>query len=295
MGFVQDFFANMHLAANEGKAILSRLYMRYDCSTQVVYVLVLVNTDDQDVSLLQYDDDNFVKIDYPDDDKGFKKVVDGAYPADVFQYIGTSGWEASFPLAPGSYGLHVHAEVELPEEEDAGNFINDNDDDGETSAVIDRNIPLTLDCLGSIGDYVWYDDNTPMVQDEDPSAFGLENITVRLFKETAPFTFEQVGEETTDGNGYYLFSGLPAGKYKVDVHNPDITAAFPSGWISTTNNDPYPQDADNVYDLAHGEDHEDADFGYDDLGDFVALGDWIGTMRMVWVIRMNPRTMASLV
>ena len=36
-----DFFANMYLAGNPTKKIESKLYLRYDCSSHTLYVLVL--------------------------------------------------------------------------------------------------------------------------------------------------------------------------------------------------------------------------------------------------------------
>lgn len=250
-----DFFADMHEAGKAEKTVFSKLYMRYDCTIGTAYVLVLLeNGHTLDLSA----NDNFVKFGTND------KRVDGNDNADGippdFAYIGTSGWEASFALAQGSYSnLNVHALV----------------DGGKTSAVIGRAIPLTVDCLGSIGDYVWHDENGNTIQDEDPAVEGLPNIAMRLLRETAPNTFELVDTQTTGANGAYLFTGLPVGNYVVEVNNPDIQAAFPGGWISTTNNDPYPPPPGTTYALAHGEDHLEADFGYDDLGDLVALGDWV--------------------
>ena len=37
----QDFFANMHRAGKADKPLESKLYLRYDCLTQTMYVLVL--------------------------------------------------------------------------------------------------------------------------------------------------------------------------------------------------------------------------------------------------------------
>ena len=127
-----DFLANMFEAGNPEKRVLSRLYGRYDCSTETFYVFV------QTVpgwNILPSDNDNYVKLGQTD------KLVDGSSgsngaPPD-FAYIGATGWEAAFHLAPGSYlgdnGLNVHAEV-VPEAR------------ASTSAVANRRLDVTIDC-----------------------------------------------------------------------------------------------------------------------------------------------------
>ena len=127
-----DFLSNMFEAGNPEKDVLSRLYGRFDCSTETFYVFV------QTVPLwniLPSDNDNYVKLGQTD------KLVDGAAgnngtPPD-FAYVGATGWEAAFHLAPGSYfgdgGLNVHAQV-VPSARPA------------TSAVADRRLDVTIDC-----------------------------------------------------------------------------------------------------------------------------------------------------
>ncbi|MBU0494723.1 MAG: hypothetical protein KKA73_15165 [Chloroflexi bacterium] len=135
-----DYFADMYRAANPNHDVLAKLYLRYDCSTQTLYALVLVEPGhpiDVDIAA----DNHFVKI------ASGTKLVDGnAYPPDGtlpdLAWIGLSadgttatGWEASASLAVGTYGdLNVHTDV----------------DDEETSAVANRAIPLVLDCLTAV-------------------------------------------------------------------------------------------------------------------------------------------------
>gem|GEM_PF-5576388 len=135
-----DFFAEMYEAGKLDKDVLSKLYLRYDCSTGTLYALVLPEPG-QDIQATA--DDNFIKLGQN------SKLVDGGspyYPSDGtppdFEWIGLSGvvaegWEASTPLPPEDYeNLNVHAQI-VP---------------GRTSAVAGRAIDLKIDCpeMGAI-------------------------------------------------------------------------------------------------------------------------------------------------
>ena len=98
--------------------------------------------------------------------------------------------------------------------------------------------------LGSIGDYVWYDENANGIQ--DPGETGIPNITVTLKDETG----EIVAITTTDDLGKYLFVNLPSGNYIVEVGSgpEDSTITTPATYNVT---------------LGEGEDYLDADFGFD--------------------------------
>jgi uncharacterized repeat protein (TIGR01451 family) len=130
-----DFFSDMLRAGGNGgqTTVESKLYLRYNCATNIMYAYVAaepgvtIRTDSPS--------DNFIKF-------GVKKVLDGSTGNDGtapdFEYVGqngatASGWEASFPLAEGSYtDLNVHTQV--------------NDGGSQTSAVPGRAIPLTVQC-----------------------------------------------------------------------------------------------------------------------------------------------------
>jgi hypothetical protein len=123
-----DFLAQMFEAGNPDKRVLSRLYARYDCGTETMYVFV------ETIAtwvILPSDSDNFVKLGVSE------KLVDGASGNDGnppdFEYVGVTGWEASFPLAPGEWPLNVHAEV-IPRSLHA------------TSAVANRLLAVVMDC-----------------------------------------------------------------------------------------------------------------------------------------------------
>lgn len=131
-----DFFADMYRAADSTKMVQSKLYLRYDCLTNNLYVLVLA---EPGIDILTLESHTFVKL-----GNSVKLVSpsdgnDGTPPD--FAWIGISpdgntalGWEASTPLNEGSYtNLNVHTQV----------YINGGD---ETSAVKDRGIPLDMIC-----------------------------------------------------------------------------------------------------------------------------------------------------
>jgi hypothetical protein len=83
--------------------------------------------------------------------------------------------------------------------------------------------------FGSLGNYVWYDDNGNGLQDE-PSANGINGVTVNLLQETSPGVFTVIKTKTTANNpltntpGFYLFDSLASGNYKVQF--PTTTGGF---------------------------------------------------------------------
>ncbi len=110
----------------------------------------------------------------------------------------------------------------------------DADGDGWSQAVtIDTSKPLdnlerinpTIDAgivpLGALGDYVWFDNDSDGVQDDDE--VGVNNVTVTLYKkndlgEFVPYGVpQQTGVNPNDPgkNGYYWFGDLPSGEYQV--------------------------------------------------------------------------------
>lgn len=111
-----DFFANMHRAGKPTKVIESRLYLRYDCTSSVLYVLVLGR---DGIKLLTDPNEAWVAV----NGVANKQVNDGSgnngTPPD-FAWVNVvvgphgeraDGYEAAFYLEPGSHSLFVHANV----------------------------------------------------------------------------------------------------------------------------------------------------------------------------------------
>ncbi|MEI2781435.1 MAG: SdrD B-like domain-containing protein [Candidatus Competibacter sp.] len=117
------------------------------------------------------------------------------------------------------------------------------------------NTGSAVNSLGAIGNYVWLDENSDGRQ--DPGERGIANVTVTL---TGPVN----RTTTTDANGGYLFAGLPAGTYQVQVS----AGTLPAGLTQTTAN-PVGAGADfgnqtqpYAITLGSGETNLTADFGY---------------------------------
>ncbi len=114
----------------------------------------------------------------------------------------------------------------------------------------------------SIGDYIWNDANGNGIQDEG-AGYGINGVTVRLYKDDGDNTFEPgtddtlVATQVTAGDGAYDFTMLHAGTYWVDV---DETSTALAGYtfISGSQSGPEP----HLVTVNYGDDYNNADFGY---------------------------------
>ncbi len=104
----------------------------------------------------------------------------------------------------------------------------------------------------AIGDYVWYDANGDGLQDVTEP--GLGNVTLASPTPAACV----VATTTTDANGGYIFTDLPAGTYTVTVTdlNGVLTGYLPSPRPRVQDQTPSPVT------LTTGQIYRDADFGY---------------------------------
>ncbi len=114
---------------------------------------------------------------------------------------------------------------------------------GENERNIDAGIIFNKPAsVSSIGDKVWYDTNGNGNQDANEP--GVSNVTITLYKETAPASGIYVVYATTvtDVNGFYLFNNLPNNtNYKVGITPPAGTLLTSSTGTTpgnaTTNSD----------------------------------------------------------
>jgi hypothetical protein len=82
-------------------------------------------------------------------------------------------------------------------------------------------IPPKPVCAGAIGDFVWNDANRDGIQDAGEA--GIDNVTLSLKNGAGAL----VASTVSGPNGAYLFSGLCAGSYTVQLD----TATLPTGFV----------------------------------------------------------------
>jgi hypothetical protein len=105
---------------------------------------------------------------------------------------------------------------------------------------------------GSIGNRVWQDSDGGA--DQDAGETGLNGVTVQLLSSGGTV----LATQTTSGDGNYLFSGLAAGTYKVQV----VSSTLPSGYTQTYDLDGTGTANIATFTLATGQSRTDVDFGY---------------------------------
>jgi len=99
-----------------------------------------------------------------------------------------------------------------------------------SDVAVDRTIDVGFNapCTGSIGDFVWHDQNRDGIQ--DPGEPGIDNVTVRLKDEANNLiATATTGVGPGGRHGYYLFQGLCAETYTVEVSGPAGMTASPTG------------------------------------------------------------------
>ncbi|RIL10424.1 hypothetical protein DCC79_08055, partial [bacterium] len=126
---------------------------------------------------------------------------------------------------------------------------------------------------GAIGDDVWVDVDQDGVRDAGEP--GIPSVTVRLYRDTDGTPGPSGGDTlvattTTDADGQYLFTDVPAGvNYYVDVDSAD--PSFPSGLVLTNGRtDPTP-----MFNLTGGQTYLDADVGYTSPAATAVIGDYV--------------------
>ncbi|RLT40063.1 MAG: hypothetical protein DWI57_09120, partial [Chloroflexi bacterium] len=113
----------------------------------------------------------------------------------------------------------------------------------------------------AIGDFVWYDADKDGIEDVDEP--GIPNVTLNLYRDkdgsgTITAGDPLIGTKVTDADGGYLFPGLVAGDYIVDVTDTNNKLA---GLTQIVANQAKPDPTAKIV-LGAGVKYEDADFGY---------------------------------
>lgn len=127
-------------------------------------------------------------------------------------------------FTPNDTGIFTNvAEVMEHNEDDVdstpGNGVPEEDD--QDLATVETG---DVQASSTIGDFVWFDNNKDTVQDPDEP--GVPGVTVRLTNQATNEVLTQV----TNADGKYLFSGLDAGTYFVEV----LPSTFPDNHNLTT-------------------------------------------------------------
>ena len=146
-------------------------------------------------------------------------------------------------IDPGERGKTIWSS---PVTLDAGNAPTGEAIDNGVDGVPDENQDLSVDFgfhTMSLGNRVWIDnvDNNGVIDDGEP---GVGGVTVQLID---PETGEVVATTTTDGEGYYLFTGLSDGdEYVVRIPASEFAEGGPlTGYVSTEGNGETPPDPDD--------------------------------------------------
>jgi gliding motility-associated-like protein/uncharacterized repeat protein (TIGR01451 family) len=106
---------------------------------------------------------------------------------------------------------------------DVTNNMNGDEDDSDIAIItVIPNVPG----VATLGDLVWYDNNHDGVQGMGEN--GVPNIIVILYSAGGV----EVGRDTTDANGMYLFTMLAPGTYNVQF----VVSTLPNGYSVTTVN-----------------------------------------------------------
>jgi hypothetical protein len=191
-------------------------------------------------------------------------------------------------LGAGTYSVEVDTSSPalaglMPTFENAGGDPEKDSNPNPATVVLATNssVDLSVDFgyiptpAGSIGDFVWQDLNGDGIQGNATDEPGIPGVTVQLL---GPGDVV-VATTTTDPDGYYLFTGLSAGTYKVVVANSVIVGGYtynlttPNSPGSNTTNDSNPNPATVILPLNTSSDTS-VDFGYTPvpagrIGDFV--------------------------
>jgi serine-aspartate repeat-containing protein C/D/E len=141
-----------------------------------------------------------------------------------------SGYYAFRDMTPASYRIQVIAPpgtiFSPPDQGSDGTLDSDVDSSGmtplftvsagEVRTDLDAGLTASGGSGGSawVGDRVWNDTDRDGIQDDDEA--GIGGVTVRLLDATA----NVLATASTDANGYYAFSGLGAGTYRVEFGVP---------------------------------------------------------------------------
>ena len=158
----------------------------------------------ENVTVKLYDSSNNLLATTTTDANG-NYLFDDLTPADYhIQFILPGGYVFTTKDA----NSNSNDEFDSDADEMTGTTVNTTLDDNENDMSWDAGI---YQCQNTIGDFVWHDANVNGIQDNGEP--GIEGVIVKLLDASGNF----ITSTTTDANGFYQFTGLPNGTYKVKI------------------------------------------------------------------------------
>jgi uncharacterized repeat protein (TIGR01451 family) len=211
---------------------------------ETVFTITVVNQGPDDATGVAVTDTLPDKLTYVSDNAG------GAYDsATAVWTIGDLAVGESvameFTVTVDDIGIFTNvAEVTAANETDSDSVPGDGEGDDWDDAVV-----TSIDIVsgpGSIGDYVWYDQDKDQVQDADEEPVVGATVTLRNVDT------DEVKTQVTNVDGKYLFPGLDPGNYEVTITTTGLSSNY--RYSVTT-----PEMV--TVTLAEDQDFLDADFG----------------------------------
>ena len=224
---------------------------------------------------------DFVFYDFADD--GLFNGDDVAYAGvdiTITADIDGDGIDESFTTTTDANGLYIvdglpYADYTVTLTPPAGTSPSFDSDGTGTPNTSDVTLNITnqssdtqdfgLTGTGTVGDTIFFDEDGDGVQ--DAGEVGIPGVVVTIEVDLdGDLTPDFTTTATTDQDGNYSFTNVPAGQVTV-------TVATPSGTNPTTNIDGVPGlDTSNTFALAAGETNNDQDFGFNGTG---SIGDTV--------------------
>ena len=281
-GTLQNADADADDTSNTGSADdedgISTLPLISEASTSVSFSVDATNSTGTPANLVCYVDFNR-NGDFIDTGEQSATVAVPASSGTASYNVNFSGFAA--PTPGDSYIRCRLAYVDTEAESPTG--------DAASGEVEDYKITIVV--TGAIGNFVWLDLNADGNQNAGEP--GIPNAVVVLYDDQG----NEVDRAVTGTNGGYLFTGLPAGTYYVDVEDGTGTQpnSLPANLTQTPISSPAGADFGNQdhsttgipntgftgypVTIGAGEQNLTADFGYDYPDDSATLGDrvWIDT------------------
>lgn len=171
--------------------------------------------------------------------------------------LDNAGYTYGQGLPPGK-SFTIKFDVTINSGTGGGTVCNDaTASDGTTQQPLEVCVPVEEPRPGAIGNYVWLDEDGD--GDQDAGEAGIPNVTVQLWNAAHTTLIETT---VTDAHGGYLFDNLDAGTYVVDVVYSTLPGTLSQTYDEDDGTAPFNTRDSTTVQLAAGEEHMTADFGY---------------------------------